>query len=102
MTSTLYNDIGTLLFSRIVLNNDQWSVSLVLDSNELTSTDNYQQRVVKQLAERRQCVKQQREQIQENLSAKETVIQPNYRYHLLIAQKKIRSLQERLQSQQGI
>ena len=48
------------MFSHIVLNDDQWSVGFVLDSNELTSTDNYQQRVLKQLREvRREWLEQQ-------------------------------------------
>ena len=47
------------MFSHIVINDDQWSVGFVLDSNELTSTDNYQQRVLKQLTEvRRQWIEQ--------------------------------------------
>ena len=60
------------MFSHIVLNDDQWSVGFVLDSNELTSTDNYQQRVLKQLTEvRRQWIEQQTKSTQDNLSAKE-------------------------------
>ena len=86
------------MFSRIVLNDDQWSVGFVLDSNELTSTDNYQQRVLKQLTEvRRQWIEQQQtKSTQDNLSTKETVLQTNYQDDLLVAQQNIQSLQERL------
>ena len=42
--TTFYTDISTVLFSHIVLNDGQWSVEFVLDSNDLTSTDDYQQR----------------------------------------------------------
>ena len=85
------------MFSYIVLNDDQWSVGFVLDSNELTSTDNYQQRVLKQLTEvRRQLIEQQTKSTQDNLSTKETVLQANYRDDLLVAQQNIHSLQERL------
>ena len=86
------------MFSHIVLNDDQWSVGFVLDSNELTSTDNYQQRVLKQLTEvRREWIEQQQtKSTQDNLSTKETVLQTNYRDDLLVAQQNIQSLQERL------
>ena len=86
------------MFSHIVLNDDQWSVGFVLDSNELTSTDNYQQRVLKQLTEvRRQWIEQQQtKSTQDNLSTKETVLQANYQDDLLVAQQNIQSLQERL------
>ena len=85
---------------------DQWSAGFVLDSNELTSANNYQQRVLKQLTEvRRQWIEhQQAEPTQDNLSTKETVLQANYRDDLLVAQQNIKSLQERLlelESQQG-
>ena len=86
------------MFSYIVLNDDQWSVGFVLDSNELTSTDNYQQRVLKQLTEvRRQWIEQQQtKSTQYNLTTKETVLQANYQDDLLVAQQNIQSLQERL------
>ena len=95
------------MFSHIVLNDGQWSVGFVLDSNELTSTDNYQQRVLKQLTEgRRQWIEQQETKpTQDKLSTKETVLQANYQDDLLVAQQNIQSLQERLQeleSQQDI
>ena len=86
------------MFSHIVLNDGQWSVGFVLDSNELTSTDNYQQRVLKQLTEgRRQWIEQQETKpTQDKLSTKETVPQANYQDDLLVAQQNIQSLQERL------
>ena len=94
----MYTDISTLVFSHIVLNDGQWSVGFVLDSNELTSTDNYQQRVLKQLTEgRRQWIEQQETKpTQDKLSTKEIVPQANYRDNLLVAQQNIQSLQERL------
>ena len=94
----MYADINTLVFSHIVLNDGQWSVGFVLDSNELTSTDNYQQRVLKQLTEgRRQWIEQQETKpTQDKLSTKETVSQANYRDDLLVAQQNMQSLQERL------
>ena len=47
------------MFFHIVFNDGQWSVGFVLDSNDLTSTDDYQQRVLKQLIKgRREWVKQ--------------------------------------------
>ena len=44
VSTTLYTDISTVVFSHIVLNDGQWSVGFVLDSNDLTSSYNYQQR----------------------------------------------------------
>ena len=35
-STTLYTDISTVVFSHIVLNDGQWSVGFVLDSNDLT------------------------------------------------------------------
>ena len=86
------------MLSHIVLNDGQWSVGFVLDSNELTSTDNYQQRVLKRLTEgRRQWIEQQQiKSTQDSLSAEEIVFQANYRDDLLVAQENIQSLQERL------
>ena len=43
------------MFAHIVLNDGQWTVGFVLDSNDLTSTDDYQQRVLKRLRGRREC-----------------------------------------------
>ena len=51
VSSMLYTDISTVVFSHIVLNDGQWSVGFVLDSNDLTLTDVYQQRVLKRLTE---------------------------------------------------
>ena len=55
----MYTDISTVVFYHIVLNDGQWSVGFVLDSNDLTSTDDYQRRVQRQLTEgRREWIKQ--------------------------------------------
>ena len=94
----MYTGISTVVFSHIVLNDGQWSVGFVLDSNDLTSTDDYQQRVLKRLTKvRREWI----EQIQAN-SLKKRV--PSYNNDLLVAQQNMKSLQERLlelESQQG-
>ena len=48
------------MFSHIVLKDGQWTVGFVLDSNDLTSTDDYQQRVLKRFTEvRRQWIEQE-------------------------------------------
>ena len=90
------------LFSHIVLNDDQWSVGFVLDTNDLISTINYQQRVLKRFTEvRRKWIDQQ--QCQDTSLMKRT-ISPSYKDDLLVAQQTIKSLQERLlelESQQG-
>ena len=78
------------MFSHIVLNDGQWSVGFVLNSNDLASTNKYQQRVLKRFAEVR---KEWIEQIQDNLLTKRA---PSYNNDLLIAQQNIKSLQERL------
>ena len=69
----MYTDISTVVFSHIVLNDGQWSVGFVLDSNDLTSTDDYQQRVLKRLTEvRREWLKQGEKQ---NLKQKDKEFQ---------------------------
>ena len=99
----MYTDISTVVFFNIVLNDDQWTVGFVLDSNNLSSTDSYQQRVLKRLIEgRREWIEQQ--QGQDTLLKKNTPLIPNYKDDFLIAQENIKSLQERLlelESQQG-
>ena len=66
ISSTLYTDISTVVFSHIVLNDGQWSVKFVLNSNDLMSTDNYQQGVLKKLAKgKRQWVEQGIRQLQQ-------------------------------------
>ena len=85
----MYTDISTLVFSPIVLNDGQWSVGFVLDSNALT--------ILQRLTEvREQIEQQQTKPTQDNSSANERVLQTNYRDDLLVAQKNIQSLQERL------
>ena len=80
----MYTDISTVVFSHIVLNDGQWSVGFVLDSNELTSTDNYQQRVLRRLREgRRECRIEQ--------GKKQSIKQEDKELHSII-----RSLQDEL------
>ena len=76
-----------------VLNDDQWSLEFVLDSNELTSMGNYKQSVLKQL------IKLKREWIEQHQikpSQDNMFLEANYRENLLVAQQNIQSLQERL------
>ena len=91
------------MFSHIVLNDGQWSVGFVLDSNALASTIDYQERVLKRLIEGRiEWIDQQKGQ---NTSLKKnTPLVSSYKDDLLVAQQNIKSLQERLlelESQQG-
>ena len=99
----MYTDISTVVFSHIVLNDGQWSVGFVLDSNALASTIDYQLRVLKQLIDiRRQWIEQQ--QGQDTSLKKNTPLVSSYKNDLLVAQQNIKSLQERLlelESQQG-
>ena len=76
-----------------VLNDDQWSLEFVLDSNELTSMGNYKQSVLKQLIKlKREWIEQQQiKPSQDNM-----FLEANYRENLLVAQQNIQSLQERL------
>ena len=86
------------MFSHIVLNDSQWSVGFILDSNDLASTNKYQQKVLKRFAEVR---KEWIEQIQDNSLTKKA---PSYKNDLLVAQQNIKSLQKRLlelESEQG-
>ena len=91
------------MFSDIVLNDDQWSVGFVLDSNELTSTDNYQQRVIKQLTKVKEeyIEQQQKTTTPENLSTKEIGLQTIYKDDLLVAQERLLELESQQDSQQG-
>ena len=66
------------MFSHIVLNGGQWSVGFVLDSNDLTSTYNYQQRVLKQLTEGR------REWIEQEHGKKQNVKQEDKEFQSII------------------
>ena len=94
----MYTDIRFVVFSHIVLYGGQWSVGFVLDSNDLASTNKYQQRVLKRFAEVR---KEWIEQCQNNSLTKKA---PSYNNDVLIAQQNIKSLEERvleLQSEQG-
>ena len=99
----MYTDISTVVFSHIVLNDGQWTVGFVLDSNALALTNDYQQRVLKRLMEgRTKWIDQQ--QGQDTLLKKDTTLVSTYKDNLLVAQQNIKSLQERLldlESQQG-
>lgn len=83
------------MFSNIVFNDGHWSVEFVLDSNGLTSTDNYQQSVLTE--GRREWIQQQSKSSQDNSSAKETVLQPNYQSF----QKRLPELESQQDIQQG-
>ena len=54
MLHIVYTDISTVMFSHIVLKDGQQTVGFVLDSNDLTSTEDYQQRLLKQLTKGKQ------------------------------------------------
>ena len=105
----MYTDISTVVFSHIVLNDGQWSVGFVLDSNGLTDPS----RVIKDI-ERfnngKRCRKEGIDFDPETLQSKnkEGVAQVNndtLLHDLLVAQQNIKSLQERLlelETEQGI
>ena len=99
----MYIEISIVVFSHIVLNDGQWSVGFVLDSNALASTNDYQQRVLKRLIEvRREWIEQQLGQ--DTPLQKSNLLVSSYKDDLLVAQQNIKSLQERLlelESQQG-
>ena len=86
----MYTDISTVVFSHIVLNDGQWSVGFLLDSNALT--------ILQRLTElRRELIEQQQTKLtQDKLSTKEIVLLATYRNDLLVAQQNVQSLQERL------
>ena len=88
------------MFSHIVHNVGQWSVEFVLDSNDITLTDDYKEKVLKRLIEGRR--KWTESQIQNNLTKNTvTTFQPNQD---TVYQQQIRSLQEQvldLQAQVG-
>ena len=92
----MYTDISTVVFSHIVLNDGQWSVGFVLDSNALS--------VIKAVyEERRPQRKSERNDSKESSQGKE--LQSNYHKELLVAQQNIKSLQDRLlelESQRGV
>ena len=91
----MYTDISTVVFYRIVLNDGQWSVGFVLDSNALS--------VVKVTYDVRKLEKKlEKDDRKENSQEKE--LQSNYHKELLVAQETMKNLQERLlevKSQQG-
>ena len=96
----MYTDIS--IFSHIVLNDDEWTVGFVLDTNDPTSIDTYQTRLIKQLTGgRKEWIQKQG---QDTSLKKNTSLVFSYKNDLLVAQQNTKSLQERLlelESQQG-
>ena len=91
----MYIDISTVVFSHIVLNDGQWTVGFVLDSNALS--------VIKAVYDERRPQKKSEKDEREG-SSQEKELQFNYCKELLVAQENLKSLQERLldiESQQG-
>ena len=99
----MYTDISTVVISHIVLNDGQWSVEFVLDTDDMNATYIYQQRVLKQFTEvRGKWIAQQ--QGRDTSLKKSTPLLSSYKDDLIVAQQNIKSLQERLlelESQQG-
>ena len=101
------------MFSHVVLNDGKWSVKLVLDSNDLSSTDKYQERVLEQVMEQRgKCIQQEKKlnMIQREKEAK-PIAQPltdddlqqtkdRYQRQLLEQQQQIQELEHQLQESQ--
>ena len=94
------------MFSHIVLNNGQWTVGFVLDSNDLTSTDDYQQRVLKRLKEgrrewrieqgKKQNVKEEDKELQSIIqSLQDELKETRDRYH-----QQLQQTQQQLQDSQ--
>ena len=75
------------MFSYVVLNNGQWSIGFVLDSNGLS--------VIKAVYDDKILQKKSRKD-ERNESSQEKSLQFNCRKELLVAQENIKSLQERL------
>ena len=102
----MYTDISTVVFSRIVLNDGQWSVGFVLNSNDLTSTDDYQRRVLKRLTEgRREWIEQREKQNvkQEDIQSLQDELRAtrdNYQHQLQEAQRQLQESQHQLQESQ--
>ena len=91
----MYTDISTVVFSHIVLNDVQWSVAFVLHSDVLN--------VIKTVYQKRKPQKTSEKDERGECSHKK-VLQSNYHEELVVAQKNIKSLQERLlelESEQG-
>ena len=107
----MYTDISTVVFSHTVLTDGQWSVGFVLDSNDLTSTDDYQQRVLKRLIEgRREWIKQgEKQNVKQEVKVLQSIIQSlqdelkwtrdQYNQQLKQTQQDRQQLQESQQSQ---
>ena len=83
------------MFSYIVLNDGQWSVGFVLNSNALS--------IIKAVYHERSPPRKS-EKGESEKSSQEKELQSNYHKKLLVAQQNIKSLQERLlefESQRG-
>ena len=105
----MYTDISTVVFSCIVLNDGQWSVGFVLDSNDLTSTDDYQRRVLKRFAEvRREWIGQgEKENVKQKDNDLQSIIQSlqdelrvtrdNYHQQLKESQHQLQQSQDEIQ-----
>ena len=100
------------MFSHIVLNDNQWSVGFVVDTNDLTATDKYQQRVLKQLTEaRRELIEQEKKlnmrqkekeakPIAHPLTTELQQIKDQYQRQLQEQQQRIQDLEHQLQEYQ--
>ena len=87
------------MFSHTVLNDGQWSIGFVLDSNDLTSTDDYQQRVLKRLTEgRRGWIEEYYRQLQKTQQALKDIEQ--LQQQLQVSQKQLQESQQ--QSEQHL
>ena len=104
----MYTDISTVVFNHIVLNDGQWSVGFVLDSNALTDPSGVIKDIMR-FNNRKRCRKEGIDFDLEVFQPKdnEEGAQTNSETHLrdvLVYQQSINSLQERLlelESEQG-
>ena len=96
----MYTDISTVVFSHIVLNDGQWSVGFVLDSNALTDPSGVI-KDIERFSNGKRCRKdgidldpdtfQQTDKEEGNAQANSETL-----HDLLVSQQNIKSLQERL------
>ena len=105
----MYTDISTVVFSHIVLNDGQWSVGFVLDSNGLTDPSGII-KDIERFNNGKRCRKEGIDfdpEILQSKNKEEGGAQGNNEtllHDLLVAQQNIKSLQERLlelESEQG-
>ena len=97
------------MFSHIVRNDGQWTVGFILDSNDLTSTDDYQQGVLRRLTEgRREWLEQgEKQNVKEEDKELQTIIQSlqdelketrgHYHQQLQQAQHQLQQSQDEIQ-----